>query len=44
MGDSARLICVATLFTVEPVTGIEPAGSAWELLERLGISVIRCGF
>ena len=29
---------------VERVTGIQPALSAWELLERRRISLARCGF
>jgi len=29
---------------VERVTGIEPALSAWELLERRRIGLARCGF
>ena len=28
---------------VERVTGIEPALSAWELLELMGISLVNCG-
>jgi hypothetical protein len=29
---------------VERVTGIDPALSAWELIERRRISLARCGF
>jgi len=30
--------------SVERVTGIEPALSAWELLERMGMCLVPCEF
>ena len=43
-GVGARFAWPATLFAVERVTGIEPALSAWELLEPLGMCLVPCEF
>jgi|BarGraNGADG00212_1021973.scaffolds.fasta_scaffold16870_3 hypothetical protein len=42
--DYIRFDCAATLFAVERVTGIEPALSAWELFEPMGVCLVLCEF
>jgi len=42
--ESSNVLVLQRFSRVEWVTGIEPALSAWELLERMGISVVRSGF
>ena len=41
---SSNALVLQRYWRVERVTGIEPALSAWELLERRRISLARCGF
>jgi len=38
------LIVLQRFSRVERVTGIEPALSAWELLERMGMCLVPCEF